>query len=71
MTTKITISLPDEQVDQARAAVATGRARSVSAYIADAVDARLRSTALEDVLKLLGPPTPEATAWAKEVVAGL
>src|SRR5436853_131240 len=41
MTTKIAVSLPDEQVAAARRAVAEGRAPSVSAYVASARPARL------------------------------
>jgi Arc/MetJ-type ribon-helix-helix transcriptional regulator len=39
MTKKLAISLPDHVADKARSAVQHGRAPSVSAYIAQAVDA--------------------------------
>lgn len=71
MTTKIAVSLPDEQVAAARAAVAAKKYPSVSAFVAEAIAARERAEALQEVLDLLGPPTPESDAWAKAVVESL
>jgi Arc/MetJ-type ribon-helix-helix transcriptional regulator len=69
MTTKIAVSLPDELVEAARAAVRDGRAASVSAYVADALREKSGRYTLADVLDQLdaelGPPGPEADAWAK------
>lgn len=69
MTTKIAVSLPDEQVAQARAAVADGRAPSVSAYVSEAL---ARRSADEELLALLaeddaryGPPSSEDYARAR------
>ena len=50
MTTKIAVSLPDELVDAARAAVREGRAPSVSAYVADAMADKARRTPLGELL---------------------
>ena len=50
MTTKIAVSLPDELVDAARAAVREGRAPSVSAYVADAMADKARRTSLGELL---------------------
>lgn len=50
MTTKIAVSLPDEQVEAARAAVAEGRAPSVSAYVSEAL---ARRSAEDELLELL------------------
>lgn len=70
---KIAVSLPAELVEQARRAVAEGRAESVSAYVAEA----LREHASRDSLDLLldqmleemgGPATPEEIAWADRVL---
>ena len=49
MTTKkkIAVSLPSELVDQAGRAVAEGRAASVSAYVARALEACIRHDALD------------------------
>jgi Arc/MetJ-type ribon-helix-helix transcriptional regulator len=70
MTVKIAVSLPDELVADARAAVEAGRAASVSAYVADALRAKRSTKSLREVLDLLdaelGPAGPAAEAWAKE-----
>lgn len=50
MTSKIAVSLPDELVAEARAAVADGRASSVSAYVAAAMREK---TKLDDLRSLL------------------
>ncbi len=72
MTTKIAVSLPDELVEQARAAVAAGRAASVSAYVADALREKERRRTLDDWLDEqeaeLGPITEEESAWADYVL---
>lgn len=49
-TSKIAVSLPSELVEQARRAVAEGRAPSVSAYVARALEER---TKLDDLASLL------------------
>ncbi len=74
MTTKIAVSLPDQQVTEARRAVAEGRASSVSAYIADSLGQRQE---YEDLTALLadmaaegGVPTEEDRRWAR-VALGL
>ena len=74
MTTKIAISLPDEQVAEARAAVAAGRAPSVSAYVSEAL---ARRSAEEELLELLDedearghPTTEEHREWARQALAG-
>lgn len=48
--TKIAVSLPPELVEGAQRAVATGRAASVSAYVAQALDERAK---LDDLGSLL------------------
>lgn len=72
MTTKIAVSLPDEQVEKARKAVAEGRAPSVSAYVSEAL---ARKTADEEMLEMLaemdaeyGPPSPEDHARARRAL---
>lgn len=72
MTTKIAVSLPDEQVAAARRAVEEGRAPSVSAYIALAL---AEHTAYDDLAQLLaemaaeaGPPTEEDRDWARQAL---
>lgn len=66
---KIAVSLPGELVERARQAVAEGRAPSVSAYVADALE---QKTTLDDLAALLeemlaasgGPLTAEEQAEA-------
>ena len=76
---KITISLPPEQVEQARAAVARGEASSVSGYISAALAAvsppavcEVKDTLADFVRDLIaedGEPSAEAYAWADRVLA--
>jgi Arc/MetJ-type ribon-helix-helix transcriptional regulator len=65
---KIGVSLSEEQVATARRAVAEGRAASVSAYIADAIERAERTHALSELLddldRELGEPDSAAAAWA-------
>ncbi len=72
MTTKIAISLPDEQVSAARRAVAEGRAASVSSYIAQALADRDEYAELAELLADMaveqGPPTDEDRAWARRAL---
>ncbi len=73
MTTKIAISLPDQLVEQARQAVASGSAPSVSAYIAGAMSERGRKERLSDVLAEMlaesgGPMTKTERAAADRLL---
>lgn len=72
MTVKIAVSLPDELVEQAKAAVAAGRAASVSAYVAEAMREKGRRRTLADWIAEqeaeLGPITDEERAWADYVL---
>jgi len=74
MTMKIAVSLPDELVEEARAAVREGRAASVSAYVANAMRKVSHRESLAEVLaawdKELGPPSAEVTAWARRALDG-
>ncbi|MDR1294133.1 MAG: ribbon-helix-helix domain-containing protein [Bifidobacteriaceae bacterium] len=72
MTTKIAISLPDEQIDVIRRAVDQGRAKSVSGFIGAAV-ARVEREAslaqlLDDLDRDLGPVGPDDLAWADKAL---
>lgn len=78
---KITISLPPEQVEQARVAVANGEASSVSGYISAALAAVAPIAASErededtladfvrDLIAEDGEPSAEAYAWADRALA--
>ena len=69
-TAKIAISLPTPLVDHVRARVKTGRARSVSAYVANAVECQKRDEDLRVLLDEIfaetgGPPTAAERAAAR------
>jgi Arc/MetJ-type ribon-helix-helix transcriptional regulator len=72
MKEKIAVSLPAELVAAARAAVDRGDAASVSAYVADALAAKVQRDRLIEVLdeldRELGPPTAEEARWAQAVL---
>lgn len=63
----VKVSLPDELLAEARQAVRAGIATSVSAYVADAVRARMtRERALATLDTLFGGPPPQhAIDWAR------
>lgn len=60
MTSKIAVSLPDHLVEQARRAVAEGRAASVSAYVAAALAEKSQrddlGALLDEMLEASGGP---------------
>lgn len=70
---KIAITLEVSTLAQVRAEVRARRGRSVSAYISDAVNARLESDAIarlvEDLRSTHGRPSPKARQWARAVLA--
>lgn len=75
MTRKIAVSLPDHLVTAARTAVADGRAASVSAYVAAALEAYADDQRvigmLDDILEQTGGPmTAAEQAWADEILRG-
>ena len=58
-TERVTVSLPADLMAEARNAVRRGTARSISAYIAEAVSARqLRDRSLAALADLYGGPPP-------------
>jgi Arc/MetJ-type ribon-helix-helix transcriptional regulator len=74
-TTKITITLQDEQVENIRALVAAGQAASVSGFVQHAVRVALFDAAgwkemLRDALQQTGGPlTKDERAWADAVLS--
>ncbi|GAC1445243.1 MAG: hypothetical protein NVS3B26_11350 [Mycobacteriales bacterium] len=72
MTTKIAVSLPDEQVQAAKRAVAEGRATSVSALVSEALSEKLRTDGLAalvaDIIAEDGPPSPQDYEWARQAL---
>jgi Arc/MetJ-type ribon-helix-helix transcriptional regulator len=72
MTGEIAVTLPTQQIASARRAVAEGRAASVSAYIAQAMD---RWDADEELARSLakahagrGQPSPADREWARRAL---
>jgi antitoxin ParD1/3/4 len=67
-TEKITVTVPAEVLASARAAVASGAAASVSAYVSEAVrDRAERDRRVKAVEKRWGPFDDEATDWARRI----
>ncbi len=72
MRQRLTITVDESTAAAAKAAVETGRAPSISAWVASAIDERLKTERLSDVLADiradLGPASDEETAWARSVL---
>lgn len=72
MTRKITVSLPDEQVEGIHREVRAGRADSVSGFISRAVARAERegslAALLDDLDRELEPPSPAHYAWADKAL---
>ena len=73
MSTRITVSLPDDLVAVAQGAVRDGRAASVSAYVASALREKAGRESVADVLAEwvaeAGPLTAAEDAWVQESLA--
>ena len=74
-TTKITITLPNEQIGEIRAIVAAGGAANISAFVKHAVGVGLADAAgwkemLDEALEQTGGPlTAKERAWADEILS--
>jgi Arc/MetJ-type ribon-helix-helix transcriptional regulator len=74
-TTKITITLPTEQVEEIRALVAAGRVANLSAFVKHSVGIALQDAAgwremLAEALRETGGPlTDEERAWADSIIS--
>lgn len=72
MRPRITVTIDEETIAAAERAVASGSARSVSAWVAEAMSQHARreslSAVLADIRTELGPATDEETAWARSVL---
>ena len=70
---KVALSMPAELLRQAKKEVSSGRAKSLSAFVAEALDEKLRRDELASILDAMdaeyGKPSKKATAWAKRVLA--
>jgi hypothetical protein len=69
---KVALSIPAEVLLLAKKEVAAGRAKSLSSFVAEAVDEKLRRDELTAILDAMdlehGKPTKAATAWARRVL---
>jgi Arc/MetJ-type ribon-helix-helix transcriptional regulator len=72
---KVALSMPAEVLRSAQKEVAAGRAKSLSSFVAQAVDEKLRRDELAAILDAMdaehGKPTKAANAWARRVLARL
>ncbi|UFN46421.1 hypothetical protein [Nocardioides okcheonensis] len=73
MSTRITVSLPDELVASATAAVSAGEAASVSAYVASALREKSERESVADVLAdwraSAEPLSAEDETWVEVALA--
>ncbi len=71
-TAKVALSIPREVLRQAKEEVATGRAKSLSSFVSEALDEKLRRTELSAILDAMdadhGKPSKGDRAWAKRVL---
>jgi hypothetical protein len=69
---KVALSIPADVLRLAKREVAAGRAKSLSAFVSEAVDEKLYRDELSAILDAMdaehGRPTKAATAWAKRVL---
>jgi Arc/MetJ-type ribon-helix-helix transcriptional regulator len=69
---KVAVSIPKEVLERAKAEVAAGRAKNLSALVSETLDERLRRDELSAILEAMdaehGPVSKAAKAWAKRVL---
>jgi hypothetical protein len=69
---KVALSIPADVLRLARREVAAGRAKSLSSFVSEAVDEKLRRDELNGILDAMdaehGKPTKAATTWARRVL---
>jgi hypothetical protein len=72
-TEKVALSVPAETLRLAREHVRAGRAKSLSAFVSEAVDEKVRRGDLAQILDAMaeeyGSPSKAAERWAKRVLA--
>ncbi len=71
-TAKVAVTIPAEILRLAKKEIGAGRAKSLSAFISQAVDEKLQRDALVEVLDQMdgerGRPDRSARAWARRVL---
>jgi hypothetical protein len=69
---KVALSIPADLLEQAKAEVATGRAKNLSVFVSEALDQKLRRDELNTILDVMdaehGTPNKSARTWAKRVL---
>jgi hypothetical protein len=72
-TTKVALSIASGAIDRAKKEVRRGRAKSLSAFVSEAVDEKLRRDELSEVLDAMdrehGVPGKAARAWARKLLS--
>jgi Arc/MetJ-type ribon-helix-helix transcriptional regulator len=70
---KIAITLPRPLLSKVRGAVRSGRAGSVSAFVAQAIERRVQEDSLRELVRDLiaehGEPSKKDRLWAKRLLA--
>lgn len=70
-TKRVTVSMPGSTAEQLQAMAEAAGAASVSAYVTEAVQARIaRDQALDRLREAWGEPDPQAVAWARAALLG-
>ncbi len=69
---KIAVTVPEEVLRLAKKHVRSGKSKSLSAFVSEAMDERLAREELSEILDRLdvehGRPSKKAEAWAKRVL---
>lgn len=72
-TAKVAVTISTDVLELAKKRVKAGRAKSLSAFVNEAVGEKLRRDELTEVLDAMdaknGPPSKAARAWAKRVLS--
>ena len=72
-TTKVALSISSGTIDRAKREVRLGRAKSLSSFVSEAVDEKLRRDELSQVLDSMdeehGRPGKAARAWARKLLS--
>jgi len=69
---KVAVTIPIAVLALAKREVGAGRAKSLSAFVSEAVDEKLRRYELVEILDAMdaehGKPSAEARAWARNIL---
>jgi hypothetical protein len=72
-TTKVALSISAKAIARAKKEVLSGRAKSLSAFVSEALEEKLHRDELSDVLDAMdaehGRPSARASKWARKVLS--